>query len=520
MPGRIRVIPPLVAALRADLAAAFTLDLVADLLGGMAAGALGREQNLPADRATRDRSHPTAALVRLFTLGLPVASAAVDRALPRTRVAGLVELGLARPGRDNDEVVAEVDVRPYGDDAGRQWWLVSDFGESVRRAALPTGHVLGAGGASLTLASWTPRRPVGTALDIGTGCGIQTLHLATHARTLVATDLSIRALQMAALTAALAGVEVDLRHGDLLDPVAGQRFDLVVSNPPFVITPRRRGILRYEYRDGGLAGDAVVERLIRSVGDHLEPGGVAQLLGNWEIPTGGRWTDRVGEWVDGSGLDAWVVQREEQDIAEYAETWARDGGARPGTEDHDRLYHAWLDDFEARGVDRVGFGVVTLRRPLTGATARPPWAHLEELRDPIGPALGATVAATLDTRTALADARAEARLERVLLDTAWVVAADVTEERHFRPGADDPAAILLRQGSGLRRTRLVDTATAALVGVCDGSLAAGAAVDAIATLLERAPAEVIGELLPTLEALVAEGFVGARTPQGTPRVQH
>lgn len=189
----------------------------------MAASALGREQNLPADRATRGRTDPTATLVRLFTLGLPVARPAVDHALPRTGAAGLGELGLARHRQVGDEVVAEVDVRPYGDDAGHQWWLVSDFGEPVRQAPLATDHVLGAGGASLTLASWTPRRPVGTALDVGAGCGVQTLHLATHARTLVATDLSVRALQMAALTAALAGVEVDLRHGDLLDPVAGQR---------------------------------------------------------------------------------------------------------------------------------------------------------------------------------------------------------------------------------------------------------------------------------------------------------
>ena len=281
------------------------------------------------------------------------------------------------------------------------------------------------------LASWTPRRPVGTALDIGTGCGIQTLHLATHARTLAATDLSIRALQMAALTAALAGIEVDLRHGDLLDPVAGQRFDLVVSNPR---SSSRRDVLGYRGTSiaTGLAGDAVVERLIRSVGDHLEPGGVAQLLGNWEIPTGGRWTDRVGEWVAGSGLDAWVVQRENR----TSPSMPRPGpatAARPGTEDHDRLYHAWLDDFEARGVDRVG-SEWSPAPTLTGATARPPWAHLEELRHPVGPALGATVAATLDTRTAPADARAEARPPR-----AGLARHGVGRRRRCHRGATLPA---------------------------------------------------------------------------------
>src|SRR5690606_7733671 len=131
------------------------------------------------------------------------------------------------------------------------WWLASDPGETVTGGPLPTDHVLGLGGASTTLTSWTPRPGVGRALDLGTGGGVQALHLSTHATAVVATDLSARALAYARFTAALNDLELDLRQGSLLDPVVGETFDLVVSNPPFVITPRAEGVPLYEYRDGG-----------------------------------------------------------------------------------------------------------------------------------------------------------------------------------------------------------------------------------------------------------------------------
>src|SRR6185437_12440605 len=136
-------------------------------------------------------------------------------------------------------------------------------------------HVLGVGGASTTLARWTPRPRVARALDIGTGCGVQAFHLATHAAEVTATDTSARCLGLTRLNAQLnaaaedgpfAGRTLDLRRGSLLDPVGGRSFDLVVSNPPYVITPRSAGGPAYAYRDGGLAGDDVVRRLVEGVG--------------------------------------------------------------------------------------------------------------------------------------------------------------------------------------------------------------------------------------------------------------
>jgi methylase of polypeptide subunit release factors len=490
--------PDLLAALRADLAAAdFTVDGVATALGPLATAALDREQVLPADLATRDTDEPVAVLVRLFALGRSVTSRRLGAAMPTVGVDGLERLGLVAV--EGGRARATCDLRPYADEENG-WWLASDLSEAATNAPLARDHVLGIGGASTTLASWTPRPVVATALDLGTGCGVQSVHLASHAGSVTATDLSSRALGFAQFNAALNGSTWELLRGSLLEPVAGRRFDLVVSNPPFVITPRVAEVPLYEYRDGGAAGDAFVQGLVLSLADHLEPGGIAQLLGNWEIGAAApSWRDRVDQWLDGTGLDAWVVQRDQQDPAQYAETWARDGGHQPGTDAFDTMYTAWLADFAARGVVAIGFGVVTLQRP---ETPREPWRDLMEVTGPVASPMGPAVLAGVRARTWLAEHDDEA-----VLSTAWRCAEDVTEERHGRPGDADPSVILLRQGGGLRRAIRLDTVMAALVSVCDGELTAGQALAAIASLMGADTEQVRGQALPVIRELVADGLL-------------
>ena len=487
----------LVALLRADLLAAdFTVTGVLEVLGPLASGALSREQPLPARRVASADDSPAATLVRLFTLGDPVDLVDVEAALPTLRVRGAVALGLV--AEEGDAVVARVDVRPYAaDDA--HWWVVSDLAEMATGAPVREDHVLGLGGAATTLAAWTIRRPVRRALDIGTGSGVQALHLARHAESVVATDLSERALAFARFTAALNECDWDVRPGSMLDPVAGERFDLVVSNPPFVITPRSGEVPLFEYRDGGAAGDAVVADLVGSVATHLDPGGVAQMLGNWEVPRGSTWTDRVASWVAGTGLDAWVVQREVQDPAEYAETWSRDGGHHAGTADFDAMYAAWLDDFASRDVESIGFGVVTLHRP---SAEREPFVDLMDERGPVPPAMGQSVLRGLEARVWLAE-----HSDDEVLDLAWRAAPDVTEERHTAPGASDPSVIVARQGGGLGRVIRLSTVTAAYLSVADGALTPRQAVGAIAGILDLDADETTREVLGFVREAAKDGLL-------------
>ena len=227
-------------------------------------------------------------------------------------------------------------------------------------APLAPDHVLGIGGASTTLASWTPRPAVGTALDLGTGCGVQSLHLAAHARSVTATDLSARALAFARFNAALNGSTWELLQGSLLEPVAGRRFDLVVSNPPFVITPRvgRGAAVRVPRRRAGrrrVRARAWCGPWATTWSPAASPSCSATgRSARRRRPGASGWT----QWLDGTGLDAWVIQRDEQDPAQYAETWARDGGHRPER----RL---------RRHVHRVAG---RLRRPRRGGASASGWS--------------------------------------------------------------------------------------------------------------------------------------------------
>ncbi|MDO5865978.1 MULTISPECIES: methyltransferase [Paenarthrobacter] len=526
-------------ALLAALADAFksvnyTLDGVADLLGPSAYAALGRDQIIPALLATERTSGSDQAglrgltvLVRLWLLAVPQAVADVDAALPGPSANGLAELGLVSIA--DGVVTAAVDVRPYGWDAnpdgsgGAELWVASDLAAHQQPGVLRHDHVLGIGQASTTLVQTTIRPHAKRALDLGTGCGIQTFHLLHHCEHVTATDISERALAFTRFNLVLnaAALEVDpnnlearisLRLGSLLEPVEGERFDLVVSNPPFVITPRTKGESaadQFTYRDGGLPGDQIVSSLVKSLGSVLEPGGTAQMLGNWEITAGAQWKDRPASWLEGSGLDVWFIQREQVGPEQYAETWLQDASESRDPNHYKEAYAAYLEDFASRNVEGIGFGMIWLRRP---AGSQGTISRFEEItypiEQPIGPHLGAAIA------------RADWLSANQLNEAHLLVAEDVTEERHQRPGAEHPGVILLRQGAGLRRTNLLSSELAGFVSACDGDLSVNQIITALEALLggeEGFDAEAFtSTLFHEVGNLVLDGFLVPDEPGKSP----
>ena len=519
------VTPEQATSLRADLSeSGWGVEAVTTLLGEAADAALRREIRLPALRSVRASlaagtdSSPVAVLTALFMLGEPVLATALDAALPRTGAAGAAGIGLVGEPDEAGYVRARVDLRPHEavDDAGEiRWWVASDLGELVTGRALAPDHVLGIGGAGLTLAGLTPRTRVRSALDLGCGCGIQTLYLLRHAEHVVATDISERALSFTAFNAALAGVcvtgdpdagsgggggRLELLQGSLLEPVAGRRFDLIASNPPFVLTPpavREAGLPLMEYRD---AGGPILPVLVAGLREHLEPGAAAVMLGNWEHRGADSWREAVATWIP-EGLDGWVIEREVQDPVEYATMWLRDGGLtlERDAEGFDAALGAWIDDFEVRGVQGVGFGYLIVHRPLR---PRDPWRLLEEVTTSGQGVLGHHVAEVLEVRERLAGLDDDA-----VADLRPVLAPDVTEERHLIPGAAEPTVILLRQGGGLGRTIRASTVVAALAGVADGELSVGQIASAVVALTGEDAIGLRAEMVEATRHLITVGFL-------------
>ncbi|MBE6477868.1 MAG: methyltransferase domain-containing protein [Propionibacteriaceae bacterium] len=492
--------------------ARYTLDAVLDRLGPAGRAGLARNATIPALHVLGAADDAQALLIRLFPLQQALPRRVVDAATGGPLdVDVLLRAGILRenaPGAGDGEpgegplVEAAVDIRPYGfEDAAGQWsgWVAADPVPGLDQLVTPTrpDYVLGVSPASTSLAQLSVPDEVGSALDLGTGCGVQSLHLSRHAGRVVATDLNPRACRLAGLTMALNDLgRVETREGSLYEPVATDRFDLIVTNPPYVMSPPSGDHERLVYREGAFTGDGLVERIVRRAPDHLTRGGLLQVLANWADIRGTAWRDRLSQWASGTGCDLWVIEREHLDIYEYIELWLTDAGLA-GSRQWAPRYREWLDYFERLGVTGVGMGWIMLRN----SGAAHPRLRLEEwpyeIGQPVGPALSAGWwtfdAAALD--------------DDELFAAHCTLDPDVVQETMGTPGAADPSHVVLRQGTGLRRAVEVGTALGGVLGACDGELSLGRITDAVADLTGSDAAALRAELAPRLREAITDGFL-------------
>ena len=302
---------------------------------------------------------------------------------------------------------------------------------------------------------------------------------------------------MAATTAALSGQTWQLRPGSLLEPVDGERFDLVVANPPFVVSAGTGG---YEYRDSGQPGDAVCAALVRELPGVLAPGGTGQLLANWIIDGTDDWDARVRGWLTGTGCDAWVWQREVAEPAEYVALWLRDAGETPGSPRWAERYNAWLDWFEATGVAAVGMGLITLWR----SDAADPVAVCEDVPQPLEQPIGAALAAWITRHRWLAGTQ-----DAGLLAASFRAPDGLVLDRSDLLSAEGwtPATAHLRQSHAMRWSVDVDDAIAGVVAACAAGASPASAVAVLAASIGAPADEVAAAVAPVLRDLVGRGFL-------------
>jgi len=473
--------------LRDDLlACGYTLDGLARRLGGPALAGLGRNSSVAASRALGEDRDVQAAAVRLWLLQQPVP--ATDLAgwasLPGLRAAGLVT--------GDAELRATVELKPHGSDRS-EGWICSDATPLDGWVGQPReDFVLGASPASTTLSQLVPPGRYGRALDLGTGCGIQALHL--DAAQIIATDLNPRALELARISLGLSGVPVDLRLGSLYEPVANETFDLIATNPPYVMSPP--GHARLVYREGDFTADGLVRQVVTGGAGRLADNGVLTVLANWAVTPGQSWAERLDDWIRPTGCDALVLQREVLDPFEYIEIWLTDAGLA-GTPEYLPRYHAWLDYFAAAGIEAVGMGWIAVKK---SGREHPElrfedWPHA--VHQPVGQAFGDFFAAVEPFQL----------IEPDFLSHRWQTHPGLVQETLGDPGAADPQHVVLRQQYGFGRALEAGTALAAIVGACDGELPLGALVGAVAGLLDADADALRDEVIQPLRRLVLDGYL-------------
>jgi methylase of polypeptide subunit release factors len=291
------------------------------------------------------------AAFRLFFLGLDVDAKAAERALAPVSLSALAGMGLL--AREGASVRPLVQLAPLG-----SLLVAADRGDSLRA---PRDFVTGRTPSTLALLGHTIRRPVEAALDLGSGNGAQALAAAGHADSVVATDVNPRALAFTRFNAAMNGVaSVECREGSWFESVGTERFDLVVANPPFVISPDSEML----YRDAGLPGDTASRQLVAGAAEHLVDGGFAHLVCSW-AHTADDWVAPLGDWLEGTGCDAWALRFWSSDPLGYAAGWnAHLRDADPA--EFEATVERWLEHYRAMRIEAIAYGVMILRRRSSG----------------------------------------------------------------------------------------------------------------------------------------------------------
>ena len=374
-------------------------------------------------RLTRQLCPPDT-LIRLFLMGESVPLEAAERAVAPMALDRWIEAGLIAIEPGDDRVIPGVKLLPIGG-----LILASDKPQRWTHDARPD-FVMATGITTMELAHAMLRNPSKRILDVGTGCGVLGLLSASHGQEIVATDTNARALDFVAFNTRLNGISnVRCRLGSLFEPVASdERFDLIISNPPFVISPTKR----FEFRDAGMRGDEFCKRLIREIPSYLTPGGFCQLKCNIAHRRGEDWKKSLQGWFQGLGCDVVVWLERVEDASEYAMTWI------VGTESHDLdkvpdIYQQWMDYYDEEKIEAVSYLLVTMRYNDSSRN----WTHIADVPRKITAPCGEELLKTF----AFHDTCGRLRSDAGLLDAYPRLAKDIHIQQEHTMGDESLQAV-------------------------------------------------------------------------------
>ncbi len=444
-----------------------------------------RREDVPSYLRRLAAPTPLNSLIRLFVLGGSVDPALAAQAFAPLDLDDVIEIGLIES--HPDAIRSPLRLSMYND-------LLVAHDALQERQKLRPDHVLDVNPTTNSLSNLTVRRPVARALEIGTGCGALALRASRHAGSVVATDTNQRALNMAVFNAMINGVtNIEFRLGSLFDTVPSEKFDLIFSNPPYVISPDSRLI----FRDGGRRGDALCEEIVRRLPEFLTDGGFATILLNWVIRNNEEWATPLKRWVARNGCDSWLMLSTAQDPETYAALWTRARDSDTYSAELDR----WVRYFEELGVAQIGQGAVVLRKRPNG----PGWVRADHLAENVvGPA-----GAHIERLFAAEDRLAVLSSDDALLDGVFKTVRDHELQQRFKIDDKgyviDGAQVMLTGGLPFRGT--VDKYAIQLLARCDGHRSLRAIAEAIAVEAGADVPAFTATAAAVARRLIAMGFL-------------
>ncbi len=460
---------------------------------GVPASAVDRLNNAVVRSLLVSAEDPVADLLRMFLLGETVDAEGVGLALAPVSIEELIDAGVLQWAQaDAKTVTSLVHLTPV---------------EGLLLASDPNGtedrdYVAGVGPASLTLAYLTVREQgQESMLDLGTGCGVQTLLAARHCRGCLAVDVNDRAIALAEFNAALNGADnVATRQGSWLEPVGEQRFDLIASNPPYVLSPT----LAYVFRDSPLPGDGVCEQLVRAIPERMRAGGYATVLCNWAFTPGEDWSAPVQAWLTDRGCDALLLGYAFDTPQQYAARW-NEHLQMTYPERFLPKVREWLDYYEGLGIEAIASGAVVLRRRTSQSSGA--WVRaIEAPAAPEGPA-----GDQLLRMFAAQDLLARGSSEQELLKLSFTPVEDLRLEQAvgFRAGAFAAEPATARLAGGLGVAAPIPPTLLQVVMSCDGTRTLGELLEEACGAQEPQRAELTQAAVASMARLLELGLVTA-----------
>ena len=423
-------------------------------------------------------------LLRLFLFGIPLDRKLVSGIVPPGILSILLNSGLLH--LEADQLQASVMLTPLDNH-----WFVADPLDRIKSAEA-NDFVLWANPTTRILNQVSIRRHMKSILDLGAGCGVLSVLAAANGDRIVATDLNPRAESFTHFNASLNSItNIETYTGDTFEPIKDQCFDLILANPPFFVTPSSDQM----YCENSMDLDQYCRRVVREGATHLNDGGYLQMTFEWVQVQGQSWQDRVAEWLDGAGCDAWILRGYTRDPAAYAyERIKEEFSINP--ERATKKFTDWLEHYRRSNVEQICGGLLSMRK-RTGDN----WLRIEELPLEISEPIGESVLSLFSTQTFLSTNPADEELlkmkPRLASGTKLQQSFALTDHTWL------PDGLNLTLSGGLPGTISVEFPVAEFLASCSGESTLHELIVAVAAKV-NAPVELVRQQCCSVVRKLAE----------------
>jgi SAM-dependent methyltransferase len=433
----------------------------------------------PASGSEVDPATPLSTLVRLFGAQEAVEIEQAASALSPLSIDQLAKAGFLR--RQGKRVISRIYIQAYRD---LLFALPIDKSENEKT-------VMFVSPSSMELDRVMVRRRSRKTLDLGTGCGVLAMAAAQHSERVYAVDINPRALRFAEFNCRWNHIQnVTCLHGNCLEPVCNERFDLIITNPPFVISPASRLM----YRDSGRDGDAFCIQLARDAAGFLNEGGYFEMIFQWIETAGADWQGRLLQSFAGMGCDVWILRAQSESPETHVRAWIKESDA-------ESLHTRWMQYLARRGAASIGTGFCIMRR----VAGRAPLVWFDELPEECSEHYGDAVASIFSIREHIENCSDPALLQQRLLASPHL---RLVQESRCSGNGWQPSASELLLDRGMKYAfGDVDGVLASLASACDGKHTLQEVFESAALQSHMPIKKLISKYLPQVRELARYAFL-------------